>query len=156
MKINELKIGDRVKYKIEYGIFEGNIFEGNILEIRSEFQIENNKYGNGQISVKSKDIISKLEPIQNYKETPIVREELFNSHPYICPKCNKSHGLTGIMIWGKRVQYCQYCQERITAPKSFKHEIKLTSYSDFNFAFDFVLPYLELGKTYIIEIKEKS
>lgn len=68
IKIYELKVGDSVKYKIEHGICGTNRSEiemaiGNILEIREEFggfcQIENNKYGGNQISVKSEDIISK-------------------------------------------------------------------------------------------------
>lgn len=68
IKMLELKVGDRVKYKIEHGICGTNrsdteIAIGNILEIRKEFggfcQIENNNYGGNQISVKWEDIISK-------------------------------------------------------------------------------------------------
>jgi len=68
INISELKIGDIVKYQIEHGICGTNrsnfeIVKGKILEIRNEyggfFQIENNNYGGGQISVKKEHIISK-------------------------------------------------------------------------------------------------
>ena len=84
MKVNELKVGDRVKYKIEHGICGINhstteIAEGSILEIRTDyggfFQIGNNKYSGNQISVRKEDIISKLEPLQpQYKEIKIEQE----------------------------------------------------------------------------------
>jgi hypothetical protein len=92
MKINELKIGDRVKYKIKHGICgtnsnETEIADGIILEIRDTyFQIKNDKYYCEQISVLKENIISKLEPV--LCETLIEKEEYKRTeHTRNCPSC---------------------------------------------------------------------
>ena len=95
MNFNKLKVGDRVKYKIKHGICGTNhsnfeLAEGNILEIRNEyggfFQIENNKYGGNQISVKKEDIISKLE-LKNMKNKIKISNSIkLNSYRIITDK----------------------------------------------------------------------
>lgn len=71
MKINELKIGDRIKYKYMSGVATYSEYEGDILEIRDTFlQISNNDFYTGQLSVKKEHVISKI----NHEEIPIDQE----------------------------------------------------------------------------------
>lgn len=90
MKVEDLKVGDRVKYKDKIAYcgtttIEEVEREGQILEICDKFFQISDEYGqfyNHQLSVKKENIISKLElygksylgglPKNVYKEIPIL------------------------------------------------------------------------------------
>lgn len=131
IKISELKVGDRVKYRANEGVSGTNHsitleFEGYILEIYQKyggfFQITKSGYYGCQTSVKFKDIISKLEPLPpKYKEILVEKEEK-------------------------------------PAPKSFKFDIHIGTKDKtiLNDIFYSAERFIKLGKSYTIEIKEKE
>lgn len=141
MKINELKIGDRVRYRQEEGVCGTkhstiHELEGNILEIRQEyggfFQITHDSYYNNQTSVKFKDIICKLEPYVLgepiiCKEIPIETEQKTSLEEL-------SEGLQRVAECARKAGYslddfiysnwkCSNPPEKKSVSKSFKFEV---------------------------------
>lgn len=157
ISINDLKIGDRVKYKDKIAycgtttVKEIEV-EGNILEIHDKFyQIsdDDNRFDGKQLSVKKENIISKLEHIilePQYKEIPIEKEEnpyytsivRTVSYPYstpvtsyYCPKCDKKlWGTCGMPIKEYTQEPCEECKNKEKpTPKSFKFDFFPTQWS---------------------------
>lgn len=205
ISLDDLKIGDRVKYKDKIAYcgtttFEEVEREGHIYGIYDNFyRISDNynRFNNKELFVKKERIVSKLECLPpQYKEIPIEKETHF---------------------WTKRVYHCEYattptykeckekqrsdelfkkmeeCDKSFTkaardinnfidknkekpAPKSFKFDIwpvklegTMNKYTQkFNYSmsghdeyrkdfYDLPCPdWIEWGKTYTIEIKEKE
>lgn len=115
MKIEELKVGDRIKYYYpEFMIHDKTIGEGVI-----EYICEHNVVINGAAINKSA-IISKLEALTpQYKEIKIEQNSLSNLHPYVCPVCDKSYGITGVII-PQQKEICKECLDEIM--KKFKFD----------------------------------
>lgn len=103
MRLKDLKVGDRIKYKDKIGYCGTTIIkkievEGNILEIHDGFyQVsdDNKRFDGKQLSVKKENIISKLEPLYKkdltfveYKEIPIEKEENRESKGSYIPPSN--------------------------------------------------------------------
>jgi hypothetical protein len=134
MQLKHLKVGDRVKYKYNGGIHKSVIEKiGNEHFLLNDDAIAINVHGFKWIN--KEDVIFKLEPIQEYKEIPIEKEEE-KYYPYLCPKCHKPHGWSyyqGFIIssycpecidsWNKTIPetkyYCKNCKKYITGLSGF-------------------------------------
>ena len=115
MKINELKIGDKIKCKKCYynGVpFYHTPFNNSI----SSIAFDKVWIGTCGVWAYKSDIIAKLEP--QYKEIPIEQDENY----LICSKCNKVN--RDVKMGEALYQYiCEDCK-----PKSFKSDFTLTDY----------------------------
>ena len=175
MKIEELKVGDRIKYK-HSTLFNLIYYEGVVgFFTRNGVDIIDN--GGKLHYIKNKNIISKLEPLSpQYKEIPIEKENVVDM---IC--CLERDKLE------KTMKTCEEAFKKSgwdtsnlikenPAPKSFKAEIynlnSFSHYSNLTKAGYFPESHVKLngetvritddslkvkaGKSYTIEIKEKE
>jgi hypothetical protein len=132
IKIQDLKVGDRVKYKIKNPRCGTNCYttiekDGIILAIHDKFfQIENHDYYNKQISVYPEEIISQLKCV--YAETPIEKERP-------APKIYKFDGNLKKVSWD--YEGCLYGLEFDDCKKYYNEMLRP-------------------GKEYTVEIKEKE
>lgn len=133
MNINELKIGDRIKFH-----YHGHMY-ANITKIKEDRIFVHSKDIN--TSIHKSDVISKLQPIIDYKEIPI-------EHPPENIKFNLQ--LTSI----DNMYYNRYHSDKIMTIEGVMNNdkgltgeivIKLNNPIKLNF-----------NKTYTIEIKEKE
>ncbi len=155
IKISDLKVGDRIKCRIHIKIKTGNIaFIGKygILVYLEPLNYYLSKDEPLASPVDFENIISKLEPITEYKEIPI--EKTYLKHPYRCHHCGNFHGESRYSTviskdcpdceykslskwtatcgcWGGSDGYAYNCPkhnqrsgEEITKPKSYKFHLK--------------------------------
>lgn len=174
---SELKIGDIISYKtndnythLKYRIRE--LTEEKVLVtsigMMEEYCIP--------IWIRKEQIVSKLEPLPvQYKEIK-VKQEIKTYHPYRCPACHKDWGLTGIQDVIQAV-YCKECVQSWVpakhAPYKFDFWPTLISCENNGYGKEVRvakgytknrtdienLPcpeWLEFGKTYVVEIREKE
>lgn len=108
MNINDLKVGDRIKYYTTSGqISEGVISDinGQMLEIS-----HNNLYKLYETRLDL--VISKLDEVKTYKETFIERKGIHTFCLYWCHICNKEYGETTSTIKiPKMAQVCESCSK---------------------------------------------
>ena len=128
MNINNLKVGDRVKFNWNHNNYLSYI--GLIKECKLNWVYVETLDSVLCDWVYKDNIISKLEPLEiQYKEIPIEKEPNYPSQ-YLCPKCHCSHGvqLNKYSSWPVESKYCDKCQEDFTT-KSYKFDIKITEFS---------------------------
>lgn len=100
MKINDLKIGDKIKYKDNTWQVDR---EAIIIQInKTTIEVKHNPEFALDYFISKKDIISKLEPSPGYIETFIEKEEINRQQ---CVRCGK-YSLSGIVE-----KYCWLCSE---------------------------------------------
>ncbi len=105
MKINDLKIGNKVKFKY-WGIQEGYVEDIFCDRVSVHFSYTSDHKGM-TTTISKEDIISKLEPITviQYKEIPIEKE-----YVAYCDKCKKTF-LTDKYVIADKIYTCEKCQK---------------------------------------------
>lgn len=111
MKVDELKIGDIISYKTDenyiYSKCRIKFINSNKLSIVSIGTMEEHSV---PISIRKDQVVSKFEPIPQYKEIPIEKKEIPELKYYCCNCCNKYlFSQPGVME--NKELFCYTCQK---------------------------------------------